>query len=742
MLLGEMNSSIEPNFIKHVAEIYLSKEGENTISAKLSTRCFKKDGYNELVMFLQEQKYKKDVTTLIHKVRDYILNNGVGNVFKDYCFIPRVQKALLDEMKVDKKNFDITKILNDFGEFFNSQSKHNYDVSGGDCVGYLRHSFSLFLSSFSSDVYEEVNKRGTLINGEEGDISLDELLAVSYDDSDSKFSFRKDIKNIYEASKYLFASSARTYSSLYMDIITNYKIFKINEGIDELAKSVIRRFHPKQKKVNYTSLLMNGTYFPSVMIEKPLELIATDYRINTYEVRNDMCILFYKELGQSLNYEIVRDLYNQFYLLDHRALASKNIGNLFNHTGLEQNSKENKDIFTAILYGMLSMRELMRYCEERNIDMLSIPTDVFRTDKYYKRFDSLEDCLMCYNQTSKLIKDVKVDVYSDLMDGDALYENLRARSNFNFLSLKHMIDSVTLDETPAQQIKRFLYECTGLLKQALLAYKELERYAVERYSRTQNSSFRDVMDNVMDEWYCNHKTNPDVELLKRLVQCTSPEYKKRVFNDLDEVDYPMGIYRYLQIKIHVLLHLVTVFSKFDKNGMDNEITEYDLIMLLGEETICPLPETIESEEDLIYIKNDKGLRIDLLVDEFQFSTRTEMSNSYTLILEEYANYVHFANRLVNNKISSFDKVGVSTVYNVRLDENLRNASSVIYASKSTIMNPVLNQLKLICTCRYGYLYRGNKPYMSQGCLLHEKGWLVAPTGTVVRHIDDDFKFSN
>ena len=742
MLLGEMNSRIEPNFIKHVAEIYLSKEKEDALSAKLSTRCFKQDGYVELVKFLQEQKYRKDINVLISKVRDYILNNGVGNVFRDYCFIPRVQKALLDEMKVDKKNFDITKILNDFGEFFNYQSKHNYDVSGGDCVGYLRHSFSLFLLSFSTDVYEEVNKRGTLIKGEEGDISLDELLAVSYDSSDSKFSFRRDIRNIHEASKYLFASSARTYSSLYMDIVTNYKIYKINEGIDELAKSVIRRFHPKQKKVNYTRLLVNGTYFPSVIVEKPLELIATDYRINTYEVRNDMCILFYKELGQTLNYEIVRDLYNQFYLLDHRALASKNIGNLFSHTGLEQNSKENKDIFTAILYGMLSMRELMRYCEERNIDMLSIPTDVFRTNKYYKRFDSLEDCLMCYNQTSKLIREAKIDVYSDLMDGDTLYDNLRARSNFNFLSLKHMIDSVTLDETPAQQIKRYLYECTALLRQALLSHKELEEYMRSKYSSDPDAPFNEVIDNTLNEWFFNYSTNPDMGLLKKLIQCTSPEYKKKVFSSLDEVDYPMGIYRYLQLKINVLLHLMTVFSKFDKTGRDNEVTEYDLIMLLGEETICPLPDTIESEEDLVYIRNDRGIKMDLLVEEFQFGIRAEIASSYGLVIDEYSKYVQYANKLVNNKIASFDKVGVSTVYNVRLDENLRNASTVIYASKPTIMNPVLNQLKLICKCRYGYLYKGNTPYMSQGCLLHEKGWLVAPTGTVVRHIDDDFKFSN
>lgn len=728
MLLKELNSKIHPNMIKHVAEILLDSDGDSQYYEYLDTKSFSKDGFSELRNALSQTTYTKDVESLIDRIRIYILKNGVETILKDFCRISKMKNILKSKIKYKTSMEDFNKILVDFLKTFGMGSQHQYSFDSGSCAGWIINSFGYYVISEESSKFiaSIVNERGSLVNGAEGEMSLNNYLEVSFKEKHSTFSFREDVYNIFRASELLFSTNRRTKGSLSTDIVTNYKVYKINLGLDDLCNSIETVYCPRGGKMNKERFLSDNIYFTKINIDRPLMIEGSDYRRATYKVRNCITDELYKFIGKRLRAEDVEALYSRVLDIDQFGVTSNNIGVILNHKVDDPyDLSDNKEKFMILINGLLSLNQLIKYCDDSDLDLFSIPESIFRTDNYYKRFNSMEDCLKCFKFTSKLIEEETKNICIELESNDSFFDSLAKKAKYNFLTIKEIIESYNSEEKREVRIGEFYSRVCRDYDKEIHLMVDLIKYVSSTYKTFGEACFH----------------TDDIELIKKLKLCLTHEHLIKICEPIhSKLEFVDTVARYVILRVTILKKLKLMLDSFIGD------TEFDKIQKIDKEEISTISETIESLEDLSNLRIDSSLINNLGniddTDELDDGTISVMSLSYKLLYNEYEDVIKFCNLKFNEYVRKYERDGIEVGLAYMLSEKLIMASGSIYMSREVIQNASFNNFKQMPFCRIkqGYVFNRNMPLIHQGCYVHENGWLVRQDGEIINQLEERDRF--
>jgi hypothetical protein len=736
MLLRELRGEIRVQELKMASEILLDEERCSKIFDRLITETFKsdEDGFEQLKKFLTTHGYRNDINRFLYKVKEYILKYGIEKLFEDYLSLNYIKEKVYNpiirkEYNLKNAKYDINEVINEFSERFSLYSKSKYDLNSSfNPIGFIRQSFVFFIQSRRQDLGKLINEKGLLTRGGDGEIGLEIMSEMSVIETQATFDFKKDIKQIYESSKLLFSANSRTDGTVYMDLVSNYKIYKVTSKLDTLKDRIQNKFNPTTHTKQAERFLYENEFFIPIKVSRPESLYETEYRIGTYRIRNEISIELYKQIDSILTPELIRNIYETIWIIDGGSRSSKNKGSLFSLKEGDKAiyDKENRNKFMVLLDGLVSLRNLISYCNSKKINIFDIPTDIFRTNIYIDRFISLDDCLECYDITSALIKGASQEYSRQLYSNDEIYESIKSKPEFSFLSISQVVKNQLNNIATVSTV--------DMSKFFLWAYEEHQRVL---------STFKMILkvcdrEGVGTE-VCDNQIQINEQFKSMCEKLVPEKYREKfLLYSFDEQLFSSYI-RFASLRLNILKALCDLRIKTGAND------RYELIQNLGGDSssraITKLPTELSSIQDLQFFnKVSDEFRLGSAVYD-QAALNRQLKEFYSLVYDECKIGIDFVNKKIDSLVKDFSKNGIETELSSNLSPRVINASAVVYYSKELRnSNSSFTNYKSQCEEVHGYLFYGGKPVLIQSFYVHEYGYLVDNDGNIVSELGDNIKF--
>lgn len=738
MLISEIDNFFISDLIRIVGEIQLDRMGFTKESRELHNDkyTFTKDGFTELKAFLVDNNIE-NTDRIIDGVKRYLLTN-YNNVYRDYISLDKISNLLKNSIDTNNSVFDFNKILIEFIQYFEKSCMHNYYFDDS-LQGYIYNAFTMFKNGNSKFIYSVINERGLLVDTGDDTIGLEEQLEVSFGETryDSDFDFQDCISRIHIASQLMFSGDKKTGSNVWGDIVDVYKIYTSEGKVPALEDNIQNVFYPKKHKVKAGKILFENEYFPYTVIPTPVDTDARDYRINTFRTRKSMLSFAYKYIDTHLSADEVYDIYSEF-ITKHMSLGNtKNESRLFRDSSSLASDRQNMDLFMKILSGVSAISDLKSYCRTIGISIFDIPSDIFRDSKYYKRFTKLEDCLKYYKYTSELINN-ESEVCAGTMSNDSVYEHLREKNNYNFLSVKHLIDGVL---NPKNKI-------TDEVKLTNLGAKLNDRKA--KYNTAYNT--------LLNTGFYNYLTGEGINDYYELIKSRNREgiaskinEAKTLFSyfrrDGSGIEIPFDYNKNNQV-LFEFIKLARYFdiynlllSRIIENMSILNLSDFEILHYLSSEDLRPIPAYIEDDKSITLLCSSKvkhthyGLKSIVTYEDI-----TEYNELYQMCYGIFKEAIEFINGKIEDKIKNFAKNNIS-IRSTVVDINLQSVCILIYNYPDNCTKN-LNNFKSMCNItEEGILMKDGKIYRTEaGFYVHEKGYLIHPTNYRPMKIESDTVF--
>lgn len=280
-------------------------------------------------------------------------------------------------------------------------------------LGYLCHSYDRFFqNTYSKFISRQMNSRGTTFIGEDGSIEDSADFDERGDLNDIKATF--DIPNfkqiahtIYEGTKALKFDKNDDGSFLY-DIFSYKKAIIVNERFDKIKANLTKRSSTLKQVFEFEDL------------NKDLRSDAARKRWNHRKnILDSMC-----ERNVTLNLE---EPFEDIYSLYGKGKQT-NTGFVFLKEDTDPvTEKINKlnaaQTFLKIKQGINACDELIRLLGQNNIDPLSVPSDIFRDEKWLAKVSSFKAYMLMYDNIKEL--DSKEKLVGNIYSNDELFRNIQ-----------------------------------------------------------------------------------------------------------------------------------------------------------------------------------------------------------------------------------------------------------------------------------------------------------------------------
>lgn len=748
------NSKVHPNTIKNIAEIILDGERFDRAAENLSNISFSREsnGYLQLSNYINNYNFKRkdspiDLDKLIESIKVYIAKTGLNNFHKDYCMTYRLKRIFTSRVQevvgknTDIRGIDIDGIILSFHDWFIRYSLKSYSEDTGTLSSYLVNTFkNYYLKKKSGDIFKEINNvNGSIVKSLEGeDLDLGDLV-ISYESEsvveDLSFDFRADVGKIYEVSRILFSNKANSGSEFLSDLVACYKRYRIDKCKSKISKSVATMFCPDKTNSETEKFLTNNDYFIPIRVVASSAL-TTDYASAKFSKRYKMLECFFVNEGTS-NIRSINKLYDRVY--DKGNDSNKNTGNPV-FTGSEL---ENRELFMKLFEGYRSVIRLENYCRKHKIDMFSIHSDVFRTDKYIKRFDNLIICLKCFSRTRSLINLETDNDSTGVHDNDAVYEYLlhsNTIGSFNFASIneklsksKKQVAEFDILNRYYQEIRNECVRC-GITGQPTILDKLKSLVAmaiVNSGEATLNSeilkSLTEMQYSEADENVSNflNVINDNLKpMLYHVTDVETPDFVD-VMNilqkDRPKFDY-VSMFRYLNIRMSVLERLdflLTALVESDNLRIINDLSES------RSSIFKVIPKAISSKSDLLNFDS----RIEPYFESSgNLNELRETSMWYNQVVQcEYEEVVNFVNKMIEDKLAYLTGLGIDVEGRTEISKNLLRVSNYISIEKAdNIVGPKFQHMREVLKYPDGYFLKDGSPVtICDGkYIIHVKGYIV------------------
>lgn len=721
MLLRDLKRDLHPNVVKAVAEIYLDLDGKSSPSnRKLSVELgdhvnFTGDGFGCLEKYLRANNYEGNVESLIVKIKTYLTVHGISRISKDYVRITKqfniLRSKVNERVKAQHNSYDFDRILDLFVDFFVNNSIDSYDWDTAGLGAYMTHAFSaMFLNKYFTEVCNIVNEKSSSFDVEGSTLDLEDRLFVEKTVSHTSFNFKSDVKNISDASRLLFPTNPKNPVELYSNLVSAYKYYTTEKKKPELAKHISNVFCPGATYSKSSTFLESNGFFTSILTEGPNDQ-TIEYRRFTFTHRLMMTELLFDFMNSPMTGDSVKNLYESLINLDIEIAGNKNKSKLFNVVDANSSFdlKINKDRFDVLLSGIISFKSLLGYCFEKNIGIYSIPKNVFTTSNYYSRFVSLEQCLYCYDVTSSLISNEKGSKITSLLTNDETYDDLIAKSNFNFLDIHSCLLNTEKKEADFSVIQ-LIPVIDSILEEFATLYHRYLGHLSDTYSNDYKKA----------SYYISSEAGESIDeellaLVKEIIGDHADVFDKIVVDD----DLTLAVVRFGWLRVFTLDRMKTNLSYLSSD------TRYDTLVGISENKLLTLPTSIDTLDDLSIVNssiplNVKGVMTSSILNQFR--------TLYSIIQKDLFGVIDAVNKLIVSKEVELQNLGIKTKESVNISEDLRKVSSSLY--DSAIVNP--NQsLEVMLTLDRVKLERGFVTYRSElflykNYLVHEYGYLVEP----------------
>lgn len=737
MYIAEFNTPVTVNLIKCLAEIYLDSNGYSNIAGDLSNKSFESHGFSELQQYLNSKGVGPLFTTVQSFIKNKIIISSIADIIQEYIQTPRMKsiyKGLIKKqlgILTHIADSDIDAIAYSFSKAFLSSSLEKCPIQDGGYGKFIVNSFSNFYlrGETRKEVYTILNEKGTLLNmgSEDGinSLSLSELSTTVDTSINLPFSFSKDIERIYEASRAFYSGFK---GLVFADIYDVYKSFVLDEKYKAISSLVKTYFYSKYTNSNTKSFLSDMSCFASVVVKNKLGL-QSDYQLATYNKSKAVAAEFIKYINKRMSAKTVHSIYLTTLRICAGVENSKALKVVYYNS--DPSNKDNQRIFYTLLQGFVSLRRLLVYCGNHGIDLNTLPSDIFRTDKYYTRFSTLEDCLGMYKVTSALISSADYTYkYNELcvhQSNDELFKWLQSVRSTSFTSIKDLISNQQqthiLEDTATIQenINRIINfrKVINIMHSTALTYKTFYKF----------ESLEDAVLDGLD--------NPNyLQCLKLFLgkfRIGLPEINPSE----DDMTLIENYYRYSRIA-STLYHII----HRNLNTLLNQ-TDYMILRAIDAGICKILPSSITTLEEFTATLG----KIDLGVSDDDFQVLLNpgfvyvLCNLYSLAYSKVKSIAEYTNSLIKAKIQDLSSMGIDTVETSYVSDVLHDSSILIYNTVNEPCNhPVFLRLRTRCREVNSYLYVDSAPLIYRGCYVHVMGRLVSPEGDVVSLDADFFKY--
>ena len=283
----------------------------------------------------------------------------------------------------------LTAFSNDTEKYYANAS---YDVRTSTPDKFLFNALNSFFGKES--YYNEINTVGlnkrVLQSTESSGVSSMDLASIDMDTELTEFDFIAMASKIYQASAILF--NYHNNSSVYYDLVSWFK-----------TKSIANILEKNKTTINH----LNSSGISVEVSAGKFDIVTNGNSItqnNKFNARLRICDEFMCMLKLDNLIPPIYTLYKDV-LSTNDKLTKKDGARIFStasHT--VKGNLNNGETFKKIYDGFYALRKLLMHLEERkDIDIYSIPVDIFRDYKYLRRFSSLDDYLERYPYVKELL---------------------------------------------------------------------------------------------------------------------------------------------------------------------------------------------------------------------------------------------------------------------------------------------------------------------------------------------------
>lgn len=747
------NKKFQNNYVKVVFEIFLDCEFPKCIT-KFSDVSIPpdNDAFEYMDSYLDSINYPKNKEALFDNVRKY-LSGGLDSLYWDYFNTNYVKNFICLDLKRSRvknnlpepniDNVQLLEVIKGFYDFFSSSSKDKFDIGTGTLAKYVRSCFAFYLKG-GIDAHPELkNVFGTQMEYDGEILDSAQQLSVDVDSVDSvDFNFKEDVKSIYNCSVILFKNKGDSSAHLYSDIFSCYVKFVSENNYNIIAKNVGMIFCPDHSNYEKNGFLEDSVYF--IPIRDSRYAATTEYQSKTLEVRIEMLKEFFKAYSGGIRVEDVFKFIKYMILKDESIRNNKNISNVFSSIGNANRGvrmgvididysiaiSRNKEDITKILEGLFSMYKLINYCTSKNIPLMSVPFEIFRDDRYFIRYDSLEDCIYCFPKTKILINNENNGsaTLDDLPNNDITYKQLLMKdecSKYNFLSLVPLLNEAERRAELKKKVNSYLLQftkiVTGYESKVLGVVKKLMGVTGTKASENNLKILNDAI------------LGGDSSVIERISQyvlfgVTNAEEVKQTLFAVFEEGYPYHDFMerclwFVDMRFNIMNCIIKKLSLMGNSDLLNTLT-YARDGLLTE-----IKMSIQERQELEEFIKSESLEVNPSYDKSGLAYYEDSidfcSLLYELIVQEFSDVIDIINSFIKDRKKELKSLHINYEGDSDISDALKEVSLRIYQLDKYNPSSKLNKLKGLSTSVHGILFRNGVPLMDNGFYIHEKGFLIA-----------------
>jgi hypothetical protein len=438
------------------------------------------------------------------RLSSYLLHFEEVDLLNEYLAVPAAEKAVRQKItwalreNFPKAGINITDakwtmLYVSFHAWMKQYSRklEVYDPATNGIIGSLVHSADFYSKEIPFSLIKELTSTGLNQESEGMDFSPIDFHSENIQSVSDLERFNVLASNICKATDFLY----RHNGEVYYDMFSRYKAKIVEtqkQNIERELSAIFKyasihsgtRFYDPNFTVSYSRGADPYKYPRLKMGDRDKILGALDPLIDEGASLKDLNAIF------TSMYNANMDVYEKSRGKDQRPV--------FDYGTYVSKIKMSNDERLECLYkAALSMKELLDYLRNNNINILTVPSDVFRDERLAIRFDTFRKYMDFFSTTSALIKE-SANVHFQFASNDAIYDDLLINS------------SNVINNIPLRSIKDVVDSRSSGIKKApppVMASNLLDQTLLSEMAGLWNLFYQDKGDNNIASIYCRESVN-------------------------------------------------------------------------------------------------------------------------------------------------------------------------------------------------------------------------------------------
>lgn len=457
---------------KHIADILyrddpaklvkLAKYKSQPTAEALERECPELDGFESFLFFLKHTLNfsDSDISKFKAAFSEYMLVFREEMLPREYLSVPKAEEVVrrcVDEGL--KRHYNIKQRLTDgmWSEVFValrakiSQSSCNftYNPWTDGIIGYLHDATAnYFCKSIPDKIIKNITSHGLNQEIEGNDFGVIDYQSDEVYVSRDLTQFNLLASNVYRVTDFMY----RHGGEVYYDMFSRYKFKRVQEQSKKIEKIITKAFEfagiHTGVKVTDSNLVVKGgrnanaiNYAIKKSSDRDFILTAFDPLLEGKAGLSDLDSM--TNSLERFNEEVVRES------------LGKEGRPIFDTPVYKSKDKLSNDTKIEYIYlGVVALKKFIQYLKDNNVNVFSVPSDIFRSEKIGRRFTTFNRYMQMLHSYSEIIQEESEssvfisndNVYLDLVRG-----SINVVNDIPLKSIKDVVDNlIKLGQAPAQ----------------------------------------------------------------------------------------------------------------------------------------------------------------------------------------------------------------------------------------------------------------------------------------------------